>query len=90
MKKYRLTNNTIVYKGRILYQIEALITIYPYDDEEDNYWDPPIVEEGSLGGYIESENSHIYVFIAFISLLLKTLSLYRFSQYYATDFSLFY
>ena len=61
MKKYRLTNNTIVYKGRILYQIEALITIYPYDDEEDNYWDPPIVEEGSLGGYIESENnlSHI-------------------------------
>ena len=61
MKKYRLTNNTIVYEGRTLYQIEALITIYPYDDEEDNYWDPPIVEEGSLGGYIESENnlSHI-------------------------------
>ena len=27
-----------------------------------------------------------HVFIAFISLLLKTLSLYRFSQYYATDF----
>ena len=27
-----------------------------------------------------------YVFIAFISLLLKTLSLYRFSRYYATDF----
>ena len=61
MKKYRLTNNTIVYEGRTLYQIEALITIYPHDDEEDNYWEPSIVEEGSLGGYIESENnlSHI-------------------------------
>ena len=36
MKKYRLTSNTIKYKGKTLYQIEALITIYPYDDEEDN------------------------------------------------------
>ena len=46
MKKYRLTNNTtIVYEGRTLYQIEALITIYPYDDEEDNYWDPPMLKK---------------------------------------------
>ena len=30
--------------------------------------------------------ANFHVFIAFISLLLETLSLYRFSQYYATDF----
>ena len=57
MKKYRLTSNTIKYKGKILYQIEALITIYPYDDEEDNLWDPPITNIGELGGYVESESN---------------------------------
>jgi bacterial transferase hexapeptide repeat protein len=57
MKKYRLTSNTIKYKGKTLYQIEALITIYPYDDEEDNLWDPPITNIGELGGYVESESN---------------------------------
>jgi len=44
MKKYKLTNNTKVFSGRTLYQIEAL----------ENFG---VVEKGELGGYIESEEN---------------------------------
>ena len=44
MKKYKLTNETIEYKGHTLYRIEAL------RDFSD-------VREGEKGGFVESENN---------------------------------
>jgi len=44
MKKYELTNNWIIFKGRTLYQIRAL-------KDFDN------VKAGDLGGYIEKESN---------------------------------
>lgn len=44
MKKYELTSNTKVWKGKTLYQIRALID---FDD----------VKAGDLGGYVEREEN---------------------------------
>lgn len=68
MKKYRLTENTIEYEGRILYQIEALVELqgyffgdyfpqqnpYAVDDLDFYAYEIP---KGHLGGYIESEDN---------------------------------
>jgi len=45
--KYKLTNKTIKYKGKTLYQIEALKDFITVDDYK--------VTKGDLGGYIEDE-----------------------------------
>jgi len=44
MNKYKLTNNTIEFNGKVLHQIKALI-------------DFGIVQQGDLGGYIEKESN---------------------------------
>lgn len=69
MNKYRLTENTIEYDGRTLYQIESLVDIYsdgfsylPLDTIKQNKFfildnfEKHLVK-GELGGYIESENN---------------------------------